>query len=132
LVKSDPVLGPKARRLCSIQGIGPRTTWALLASLPELGALQRGEAAALAGVAPYNYDSGPFRGQRHIAHGRPLARAALYMAALVAAYHNPVLSKLYHRLRQRGKPAKVALVAVMRKLVEFANLILKQPCFQLS
>jgi len=59
-------------------------------------------------------------------------RAALYMTALVAAYHNPVLARLYHRLRQKGKPAKVALVALMRKLVEFANLILKQRFFQLS
>lgn len=129
LEQSDATLQQQVRRLSSIQGIGQRTAWLLLAALPELGTLERGQPAALAGLAPYNHDSGPWRGQRHIAHGRSLARAALYMAALVAARCNPVLRPLYLRLRAAGKPAKVALVALMRKLAELANLLLKNPAF---
>jgi transposase len=132
LEQSDPVLSDKVHRLSAIQGVGRRTAWILLAAMPELGSLQRGQAAALAGVAPYNYDSGPFRGQRHIAHGRSLARRALYMSALVAARCNPVLAPYYLSLRQRGKPAKVALVALMRKLIELANLLLQRPHLQLT
>ena len=132
LEQSDATLHARVERLSSIQGVGQRTAWLLLAALPELGTLARGQAAALAGLAPYNHDSGPCRGQRHIAHGRPLARTALYMAALVAARCNPVLRPLYQRLRAAGKPAKVALVALMRKLVELANLLLKNPQLALS
>ena len=127
LLQSQTHLRTQVERLTSIQGVGPRTAWQLLAALPELGTLARGQTAALAGLAPYNHDSGPQRGQRHIAHGRALARTALYMAALVAARHNPVLRPLYQRLRAAGKPAKVALVALMRKLAELANLLLKNP-----
>ena len=105
------------QRLSTIQGVGQRTALTLLAALPELGTLARGQASALAGLAPYNHDSGPHRGQRHIAHGRPLARGALYMAALVAAHSNRQLKEFYQRLRAAGKPAKVALTAVMRKLL---------------
>ncbi len=132
LEASNAMLHAQVERLSSIQGVGQRTAWLLLAALPELGTLDRGQAAALAGLAPYNHDSGPYRGQRHIAHGRPLARTALYMAALVAARCNPVLRPLYQRLRLAGKPAKVALVALMRKLVELANLLLKNPQLALS
>jgi transposase len=132
LEKTDAKLAGQVGRLTGIAGVGQRTAWLLLAALPELGTLQRGQAAALAGLAPYNHDSGPQRGQRHIAHGRPLARRALDMAALVAARFNPVLRPFYQRLRAAGKPAKVALVAVMRKLVELANLLLKSSSFQLA
>jgi len=131
LEKSDAMLAGQVQRLMGIQGVGQRTAWLLLAALPELGTLQRGQAAALAGLAPYNHDSGPLRGQRHIAHGRALARTALYMAALVAARCNPVLKPFYERLRAAGKPGKVALVALMRKLVELANLLLKSPSWKL-
>lgn len=127
LLQTQAPLRAQVQRLTRIQGIGPRTAWQLLAALPELGTLARGQTAALAGLAPYNHDSGPQRGQRHIAHGRALARTALYMAALVAARYNPVLRPLYQRLRAKGKPAKVALVALMRKLAELANLLLKYP-----
>lgn len=130
--KGDAKLAEQVRRLTGIQGVGQRTAWLLLAALPELGTLQRGQAAALAGLAPYNHDSGPQRGQRHIAHGRPLARRALYMAALVAARFNPVLRPFYQRLRAAGKPGKVALVALMRKLAELSNLLLKSSSFQLA
>lgn len=127
LEAAEATLHAQVERLTIIQGIGQRTAWVLLAALPELGTLARGQAAALAGLAPYNHDSGPQRGQRHIAHGRPLARSALYMAALVAARCNPVLRPFYQRLRLAGKPAKVALVALMRKLAELANRLLKNP-----
>lgn len=132
LEKADATLAGQVQRLTAIQGVGRRTAWLLLAALPELGTLQRGQAAALAGLAPYNHDSGPQRGQRHIAHGRALARTALYMAALVAARCNPVLKPFYERLRAAGKPSKVALVALMRKLVELSNLLLKSSSFQLT
>lgn len=125
-------IASRVERLSSIQGIAQRTSWILLAALPELGTLDRGQAAALAGLAPYNHDSGPMRGKRHIAHGRPLARRALYMAALVASRHNPILSPAYKHLRQAGKPPKVALTALMRRLVELANQILKNPKLKLA
>ena len=91
--------------------------------------LKEGHSGALADLAPFNHDSGPRRGQRHIAHGRPQVRTALYMAALVASRCNPVLRPLYQRLRAKGKAPKVALVALMRKLAELANTLLKQPAF---
>jgi transposase len=131
LQRADANLHTRVQRLSTIQGVGQRTALTLLAALPELGTLARGQASALAGLAPYNHDSGPHRGQRHIAHGRPLARVALYMAALVAARRNPVLRPVYQRLRAAGKPAKVALVALMRKLAELANLLLKSPSLSL-
>lgn len=132
LQQADAELADRVQRLSGIQGVGQRTAWLLLAALPELGTFARGQAAALAGLAPYNHDSGPRRGQRHIAHGRPLARTALYMAALVAARCNPVLRPFYQRLRANGKPAKVALVALMRKLAELANRLLKDPALSLQ
>jgi transposase len=129
LQQADSTLHHQVTRLCTVQGIGTRTAWMLLATLPELGSMKRGQAGALAGLAPFNHDSGPRRGQRHIAHGRPQVRTALYMAALVASRCNPVLRPLYQRLRAKGKAPKVALVALMRKLAELANTLLKQPAF---
>jgi transposase len=111
--------------LRTVPGIGPTTARTLLAELPELGQLDRRAIAALVGVAPFNCDSGQVRGQRHIWGGRASVRASLYMAALVASRHNPVLAGFYRRLRQLGKPAKVALVAVMRKLLTILNAIIK-------
>src|SRR5262249_61970922 len=92
---------------------------------PELGRLNRGETAALAGVAPFNCDSGTLRGQRKVAGGRTRLRRALYMAAVAAVRCNPVLKPFYLRLRAAGKPGKVALVAVMRKLLLILNAMLK-------
>ena len=106
-------------------GIGPTVARTLLAELPELGRLDRRAIAALVGVAPFNCDSGQHRGQRHIWGGRAPVRAALYMAALVATRHNAALSAFYRRLRAAGKPAKVALVAVMRKLLTIVNAMIK-------
>jgi transposase len=111
--------------LRSVPGIGPVVARTLLAELPELGRLDRRAVAALVGVAPFNRDSGQWRGRRMIWGGRRSIRAALYMAALVAARRNPPLAHFYERLRQQGKPAKVALVAVMRKLLTILNAIVK-------
>ena len=97
----------------------------LVACLPELGELNRRQISALAGVAPFNRDSGRWQGRRSIYGGRPQVRSALYMAALVGARHNPVLRAFYQRLRSAGKPAKVALTACMRKLLVIVNTMLK-------
>ena len=102
-----------------------RTAALLLAQLPELGELNRREIAALVGVAPFNRDSGPMRGKRAIYGGRKPVRHGLYMAALVAVHHNPILRAFYLRLRAAGKPAKVALTATMRKLLIVLNSALK-------
>ncbi len=111
----------KNRILQSIPGIGPIVSQTLLIDLPELGMLNRREIAALVGVAPINRDSGQFRGKRTTWGGRSRVRSALYMAALVAARHNPTIKTFYRRLRDAGKPAKVALTACMRKLLTILN-----------
>ena len=131
-IAGSPSLSAKVKRLQQIQGVGPLTATALVALLPEMGTLPPGRASALAGVAPFNRDSGLHRGQRHIAGGRAPVRTALYMAALVASRHNPVLKTLYLRLLANGKPKKLALTALMRKLVELMNHLLKNPQFSLA
>lgn len=108
----------------SVPGIGERTALALLVRMPELGTLTREQAAALAGLAPYDNDSGKRQGQRSIAGGRKRLRKSLYAAALPAAFQwNPALIALYRRLTQAGKPHKPALVACARKLVIYANTV---------
>ena len=126
------MLALKVARLCAVVGVGRITAVVLLATMPELGALNRGQAAALVGVAPFNRDSGPRRGHRLIGGGRSVARRALYMAALVAAFSNPRFRVFYQRLIAAGKAPKVALVAVMRKLIILLNQLLKNPEFQLT
>ncbi len=111
--------------LRSVPGVGPQLARTLLAQLPELGRLDRRRIAALVGVAPYNRDSGQWRGSRSIWGGRASVRAALYMSALVASRHNPVIRDFYQRLLARGKPKKSALTACMRKLLVILNAILK-------
>jgi transposase len=128
----SPALSAKVQRLKQVQGIGPVTAASLVALMPELGSLSATQAAALAGVAPFNRDSGQYRGQRHIAGGRGPVRSTLYMAALVASRHNPILKALYQRLVARGKAKKLALTVLMRKLIVLANLILKKPEFSLA
>ena len=130
LVRTEAPLAQKVARLCLVTGVGRITAWTLLATVPELGTLNRRQAAALVGVAPMNRDSGPRRGHRLIAGGRAAARRALYMAALVAAFANPCLRPFYHRLVASGKAPKVALVAVMRKLIILLNHLLLDPTFQ--
>jgi transposase len=125
LIAQDEVLCVKAQKLTAISGVGARTAALLLAQMPELGQLNRGEAAALAGLAPFNHDSGSIRGKRAIFGGRRALRSGLYMAALSAARYNPILSSFYQRLRAKGKPHKLALTAVMRKLLLALNSTLK-------
>jgi transposase len=125
VVAGTPALQAKVARLVEVQGVGTLTASALLAALPELGALSKNEVTALAGLAPFNRDSGAFRGTRSIRGGRGEVRRALYMAALSASRCNPILKTVYQRLRRAGKAHKVALVAVMRKLLVYLNSILK-------
>lgn len=120
-----PELNDKVQTLCLVTGIGLRTATALLAHLPELGRYRDAAIAKLAGLAPIVDDSGQRTGNKHIARGRANARRALYLAALVAAQHNEHLQPFYRRLRLAGKPAKVALIAVARKLLVFLNSLLK-------
>jgi transposase len=124
-IEQSPRLSAKAEKLISIKGVGLRTAALLLAQMPELGQLNRREVAALVGVAPFNRDSGRMCGKRAIYGGRRSVRHGLYMAALVAARHNPVLRQFYLRLRAAGKPAKLALTATMRKLLIVLNSALK-------
>jgi transposase len=124
-IQQSPVWRVNDDLLRSVPAIGPNVSRTLIAELPELGTLNRRAIAALVGVAPFNCDSGQFRGRRMIWGGRPSVRRALYMAALVASRHNPVLARFYQRLRAAGKPGKVALVAVMRRLLTIINAMIK-------
>lgn len=124
-IEHSPELSSKAEKLTAISGVGVRTAALLLAQMPELGQLNRREVAALVGVAPFNRDSGKWRGKRSIFGGRRFVRHGLYMAALVAARHNPILRNFYQRLRAAGKPPKLALTATMRKLLIVLNSALK-------
>lgn len=123
-IAGDPATAAKATVLRSIPGVGPVLAATLLGDLAELGTLTRQEAAALVGVAPMNRDSGARTGARTIGGGRSQVRAALDMASLSAVRH-PAFKPFYHRLRAQGKPPKVALVAVMRKLVTIANAVVR-------
>jgi len=125
-IAGDPTLDRRNAILRSIPGIGPATAAALLADLAELGTCTGRAAAMLAGVAPIAADSGEHAGQRHIRGGRSHLRRALYMAALAARRHNPDLATFYRRLRDNGKKPKVALTAVMRKLVLLANTLIAE------
>lgn len=125
MIRESPVWRARDDVLQSVPGIGPVVARTLLATLPELGTLNRRAIAKLAGVAPLNRDSGTWRGQRTIHGGRASVRAAVYMAALVASRHNPVLHAFYHRLLAAGKPKKLALVACMRKLLTILNTMLR-------
>ena len=121
-----PALDQRAHTLQTIKGVGELTALGVLAELPELGTLNRGQAAALSGLAPHPRESGRWKGRRTTGGGRAQVRRVLYMAALVAARANPILKPFYQRLRTAGKPAKVALTAVMRKLIVHMNHLLKK------
>lgn len=124
-VRASPSLQRRSEILTSVKGVGRLTAAVLIAELPELGRIGNKQIAALVGVAPFNQDSGTRRGERHIAGGRYSVRCALYMATLVAVRFNPVLRTFYRRLRDAGKPAKVALVAAMRKLITILNALVR-------
>ena len=125
-------LNQRVERLEQIAGVGRITAVSVLAVLPELGRLNRRQAAALAGLCPYNRDSGQWAGKRCISGGRAEVRRALYMAALCANRRNHVLKVFYDRLIASGKSGKLALTAVMRKLIVLMNRLLKDDKFQLA
>jgi len=130
LIHDHREMSEKAKRIQSIKGLGKVCAATLLAHLPEIGTLSRREIAALAGLAPYNRDSGSFRGQRHICGGRKRLRACLYMAAVCAIRSNPHMKSFYTRLVvDNHRPKKVALTAIMRKLLIAANSAVKNPDF---
>jgi transposase len=124
-IRGTPIWREADDLLKSVPGVGDTLARTLIAELPELGTLDRRKIAALVGVAPFNRDSGRLRGKRAIWGGRASIRAPLYMAALVASRYNPRIATFYKRLRAAGKPAKVALVACMRKLLTILNAILR-------
>ena len=130
-LRAHPALRAKADRLQQLQGVGPVLATTLLAYLPELGEEDDKRIAALVGVAPFAQDSGESSRPRHARGGRIEVRNVLYMAAVSASQHNPVLSVFYQRLRAGGKPANVCLLAVMRKMIVVLNRMLKDPHFTL-
>ena len=128
-IDHDPDLRHKSARLQQITGVGPILASTLLAYVPELGAINSAQLSALIGVAPHPKDSGKTRAPRHLRGGRAQVRHVLYMAALAAARSNPILAGFYQRLLANGKPAKVCLGAVMRKLVCLMNRLIQEPDF---
>lgn len=129
--ESNDTLRRKAARIQQIKGVGQVSARTIVAEMPQLGSLEKGQAASALGVAPHPRESGSFKGRRFIAGGNARVRSVLYMAAVCASRHNPVLRAFYSRLIAKGKPPKLALVAVMRKLIELINLLLKYPHFLL-
>jgi transposase len=121
---SDEQLLKRRQKLETVIGIGPRVSRILVSELPELGLVDRRKIAALVGVAPYADDSGDRSAPRHIQGGRSTVRAALYMATLVAARYDPVIKARYEHLKSNGKPKKVALVACMRKRLNYLTALL--------
>jgi transposase len=125
LTSADPDFRRRLALLVSVPGVGAVTAAGLLAELPELGTMNRGEAAKLVGLAPINRDSGLLRGKRMIGGGRTQVRCALYMATMVATRYNKIIRRHYQQLLVRGKSKMTALVACMRKLLLILNAILK-------
>ena len=125
LIQADRTTARRRVIVQSIPGLGSVASAAILTYLPEIGTLDRRQVGSLAGVVPYNRDSGQWKGKSFISGGRKPLRDALYMPALVAMRYNPDLKAKYEALRAAGKPAKVAIVAIMRKLIETANALVK-------
>jgi transposase len=124
-VRGSPVWREKEDLLASVPGVGPVIARTLLAELPELGQLDRKEIAALAGLAPFTRQSGQWRGKSFIGGGRTVVRTVLFMGAMVAKQHNPILKAFFDRLVAAGKPKMVALIAVARKLLTILNAIIR-------
>lgn len=125
-IKACASLRSRYDLLTSLPGVGPIVAISLIVRMPELGQMQRGQAASLLGVAPHARDSGKWKGQRFITGGRARPRRMIYLAAMAARRHNKTLADFANRLTAAGKPPKLAIVAVMRKLIEAANLVLKR------
>jgi transposase len=126
LLQSDGALKQRNQILRSIPGFGPVISAVLIGQMPELGCLGEKQVAALAGLAPMNNDSGKYSGKRSIKGGRTWVRHLLYQAALVASNHNPALKSFAQRLKEKGKPHKLVLIAVARKLIILANALLRK------
>jgi transposase len=124
-VRGSPAWREKEDLLASVPGIGPTIARTLIAELPELGGLSRKQVAALAGLAPFTRQSGRWRGRSFIGGGRVAVRTALFMGAMVAKRHNPILKAFFDRLVAAGKPKMVALIAVARKLITILNAIVR-------
>ena len=125
VLEASPVWRENEALLRSVPGVGPTLARTLLAELPELGTLTHKRLSALVDVAPFNRDSGRIRGKREVWGGRAKVRSALYMSAMVASKHNPLIREFYERLVEAGKPKKVALVACMRKLLAILNAMMR-------
>lgn len=125
-IKSSPEFKKRAKLMASLKGVGPITVMNMLASLPQLGYATRNEIAALVGVAPFNDDSGKKMGRRRISGGKFELRKVLYMAAVTAIRHNKIMKVFYERLIANNKPYKVAIVAVMRKMLITLNQMMKE------
>jgi len=125
LIGQDPAFRAKEQILRSVPGVGPVTAAILLSDLPELGKMDRKKIAALVGVAPFNRDSGRKSRKRRTQGGRSAVRSILYMATVCAVRTNPVIKPFYHRLLERGKEKKVAMVACLRKLLTFLNAMIR-------
>ena len=125
-IKADHQLKARYDLLLSLAGIGPIVAASLVIRMPELGSMRRGQPASLIGVAPHPRDSGQHQGHRFISGGRSRPRRMLYLAALIARRYDKALNTFATRLRTAGKPAKLVIVAIMRKLIEAANLVLKR------
>jgi transposase len=125
LIDSDDEMGGMDRLIRTVPGLGPIVSATLLAELAELGSIGGAQISALVGVAPFNRDSGRFKGKRAIRGGRPHVRSALYMAALTAIRFNPVIRQFARRLEEAGKPPKVVIVAAMRKLATILNAMIR-------
>lgn len=129
VIEGDEKMHAKFKLAESMPGIGEATASALIAELPELGTATKTQIAALAGLAPYTRESGSYKGKAFISQGRVSARKAIYMAALTAAHHNPVFKEFYKKLRAAGKAAKVAIIAVARKMIVIINSMFKNNQF---
>ena len=125
-IRKSPIWRVREELLASVPGVGPATARTLIAELPELGRFDRRQIASLAGIAPHPRQSGRWRGRSFIAGGRSTVRAALYIAALAASRFNPVLAPVYRRLIEAGKPKKLALIAIARRLLIILNAILRE------
>ena len=125
VVEASPAWRENEVLLRSVPGVGPTLARTLLAELPELGSFTHKRLCALVGIAPFARDSGRMRGKREVWGGRARVRTALYMSAMVASRHNPLIREFYERLVEAGKPKKVALVACMRKLLSILNAMMR-------
>ena len=133
LVRSNEQMHAQFKLMQDVSGVGPNTAWSILAYLSEITSLKRNELVALAGLAPYNRDSGKYKGKRRIQGGRAKVRKTLYMAAQSAAQHNPHIKAYADRLQQeKGKPYKYAMTAVMRKLLIHLQSLLKKQHYALQ